>query len=190
MHDSIKKQTVSNVLKEGIAGRKVMDAVFTSFTLEVNFFELEVIPELLSDTYQFSLTESMKRYELDHIWSKSPINVDVFYDKYAFNFEHPPLLECNYIPVSIHPKAFHPKITVLLLEDSTILVMVGSNNLSYSGWWENIETINLFELTEEDCPVNLKTQVLGALEYLEGKHSSATNLSAVVKIKEHLKSIK
>lgn len=190
MHDSIKKQTVSNVLKEGIAGRKVMDAVFTSFTLEVNFFELEVIPELLSDTYQFSLTESMKRYELDHIWSKSPINVDVFYDKYAFNFEHPPLLECNYIPVSIPPKAFHPKITVLLLEDSTILVMVGSNNLSYSGWWENIETINLFELTEEDCPVNLKTQVLGALEYLEGKHSSATNLSAVVKIKEHLKSIK
>ena len=190
MHDSIKKQTVSNVLKEGIAGRKVTDAVFTSFTLEVDFFELEVIPELLSDTYQFSLTENMKRYELDHIWSKSPINVDVFYDKYAFNFVHAPLLECNYIPVSIPSKAFHPKITVLLLEDSTVLVLVGSNNLSYSGWWENIETINLFELTEKYCPANLKTQVLGALEYLEGKHQSATNLSAVVKIKEHLKSIK
>ena len=42
---------------------------------------------------------------------------------------------------------FHPKQSYILLEDSSLIVIGGSNNITQSAWWSNIECVNVFHFT-------------------------------------------
>ena len=144
---------ISDKLTELLKNRKVKAAVFTTYTFEIDFFELEVIPLLLNNDTAYSTDERVKRMqvrlELQKAKTQTPLPLEaleVFYDGKLFrNQAHEsPRMEYLCHGVDLGNSAFHAKVAFILVydedhEDDCLLVGAGSNNLSYGGWWENIE---------------------------------------------------
>ena len=141
---------ISDKLTELLKDRKVKAAVFTTYTFEIDFFELEVIPLLLNNDTAYSTDERVKRVqvrvELQKAKTQSPLPLEVFYDGKLFrNQAHDsPRMEYLCHGVDLGNSAFHAKVAFILVYDEEwgsdcLLVGAGSNNLSYAGWWENIE---------------------------------------------------
>lgn len=145
---------ISGKLTELLKNRKVKAAVFTTYTLEFDFFELEVIPLLLNNDTVYSTDGRVKRVqihlELQKVKTQTSIPLEVFYDEKLFRNsvlvnaeQQSPRMEylCHGI---LGNSAFHAKVAFILVydedwESDCLLVGAGSNNLSYAGWWENIE---------------------------------------------------
>lgn len=141
---------ISEKLTELLKNRKVKAAVFTTYTFEIDFFELEVIPLLLNNDTAYSTDERVKkmqiRLELQKAKTQSQLPLEVFYDGKLFrNQAHEsPRMEYLCHGVDLGNSAFHAKVAFILVydeyyESDCLLVGAGSNNLSYAGWWENIE---------------------------------------------------
>lgn len=177
------KAVFTELLKEKIAGRKVTDALFTTYSFEIDFFELDVVSALMD--HAFSPSELIRRSQLELAMRESDINVDVYYDQSVFPATISPSLECGYIPVNLAPLAFHPKLSILRVEsqdsekEASILVFSGSNNLTRAGWWDNIECSYCIELSAKDCPANHKTalaEILNTLQDYAKHHKVAKTL--------------
>ena len=69
---------------ELVAGRKVLAAVFTTYTFEPNFFELEVIPLLLKQDMPYSTDDRVKRFMVRENLRETNVPIDVFYDLPVF----------------------------------------------------------------------------------------------------------
>ena len=141
---------ISDRLTELLKNRKVKAVVFTTYTFEIDFFELEVIPLLLNNDTAYSTDERVKRVqvrvELQKAKTQTPLPLEVFYDGKLFrNQAHEsPRMEYLCHGVDLGNSAFHAKVAFILVydekwESDCLLVGAGSNNLSYAGWWENIE---------------------------------------------------
>jgi hypothetical protein len=74
----IEQQVLSDALGEALAGRPVRAAVFTTFTFDPGFFELEILPNLFDRT--FSPSETMRRVQLEDCL-RSVDEIAVFYDR-------------------------------------------------------------------------------------------------------------
>lgn len=140
------KAVITERLLELIAGREVKAAVFTTYTFEPDFFELDVIPLLLNQNMAYSTDDRVKRFLVRENLRESDLPIDVFYDlpMFRLNGEHSPEMEylCN--GVNLGNRAFHGKVNMILLKDNetgeeSLLLGAGSNNLSRAGWWDNIE---------------------------------------------------
>lgn len=155
------KAVVTDNYIKALEGKKVLDAIFTTYTLDINFFEAEVLWILTgNDMNKFSPNNDVRRRELAHYFQKNKLPISVFFDRKVNNWDSDeleqaisPLIEYLLVPVHSGNNAFHPKVTLLLVEDNTtkernILYVSGSNNLTYSGWWENIECVNIELLTD------------------------------------------
>ena len=152
---------VSDELTGLLENRKVKAAVFTTYTFEIDFFELEVIPLLLNNDTEYSTNERAKRVrvraELQKAKTRTPLSLEVFYDGKLFrNQAHEsPRMEYLCHGVDLGNSAFHAKVAFLLVHDEywksdCLLVGAGSNNLSYAGWWENIECQHWAEVWPKD----------------------------------------
>lgn len=143
---------ISDELTELLKDRKVKAAVFTTYTFEINFFESQVIPLLLNNNTAYSNDEWVKRgqvrVQLQKAKTQTPLPLEVFYDGKLFrNQPHThksPRMEYLCHGVDLGNSAFHAKVAFILVYDEEwksdcLLVGAGSNNLSYAGWWENIE---------------------------------------------------
>lgn len=144
---------VSDKLTELLKNRKVKAAVFTTYTFEIDFFELEVIPLLMSKDTAYSSDERVKRVqvrvELQKAKTQTPLSLEVFYDGKLFRQQGNESPRMEYLCHGVHSvdlgnSAFHAKVAFILVYDEywksdCLLVGAGSNNLSYAGWWENIE---------------------------------------------------
>lgn len=183
------KYIFTEALKTKIVDRKVTHALFTTYSFETDFFELEVIPGLLN--YSFSPSEIIRRPQIELAMRESKLKADVYYDQIVFNANTSPSLNCGYIPVNIAPFAFHPKLIILQLLDETkennkksLLVIAGSNNLTKAGWWDNIECSHGIKLSNEYCPSNVKQSVSEALSYFvelgSSTHTVARNLQSTL----------
>ena len=135
-------------LKDLIKQRRVVAALFYTFNFDPKFFENYILTLFLPDV-NFSDIEIQNTI----FWRKYAAElppVTVYCDFHAKSTDAPSL---GYTVKSIDIKTkngikpcFHPKNSFLLLEDMTLLVVTGSNNLSVSGWCMNIEGISIFEM--------------------------------------------
>mgnify|MGYP001045115684 FL=1 len=139
-------------LKERMAGKKVKAALFYSFNFDARFFENYILTQFLPDV-SFSNNEIQNAI----LWKKYQNElppITVFCDFHAKGTTGPGLAY-NVIPIDMpindsgRKPCFHPKQSYVLLEDSSLIVIGGSNNITQSGWCYNIEGVNVFHFNPE-----------------------------------------
>lgn len=147
--------SLSDRLADAIGSARVTHALFTTFTLDPGFFELEVLP-ILFPNVSFSHVEKVRRVLLEDALRSGP-EVSVFYDRAGLAQEGTPaLLGWNRVDVRWRTGIFHPKMILLLVErgdpdlaegvSRSLIVGIGSANLTRNGWWENVEVAHFEEL--------------------------------------------
>jgi hypothetical protein len=193
-------RTISDVVSEALEELSVTHALFTTYNLDVIFFEIEIIPLLFSKRHSFSNDSRIKELQVREALEESKIIIDLFYDKTMLENNSDgrsfPMMEYGFIGID-HPKgAFHPKIIMVLGKTPTgelkLVIFSGSNNTTKAGWWDNIETINYITLSSATPPSDtLKNEFLEALEYLERHlHNRGHQDYATSEIKKYLKDLK
>lgn len=130
-------------LKELIGDRRVTAALFYTFNFDAEFFENYVLPIFLPE-----VSFGDNKIQNSILWRKYQQElppVCVYCDFHAKKPEAPAL---NYavrlidLPRSDNYKpCFHPKLTYVLLDDNSLITLVGSNNLTTAGWCSNLEGI-------------------------------------------------
>ncbi len=159
--DIIPTEILSDELKNAIKGRKVKDAVFTTFSFDPGFFELHILPLLFDQ--DFSHADKVRLIQLEDAML-AVNNIAVYYDKSAISQDaEPACLDYKRIDIRRKTGCFHPKIILLLLENplgdgeeeeyenfNSLLFAVSSANLTRSGWWENLECAHIEEINEKE----------------------------------------
>jgi len=178
-----KATVVTDSYIKALEGKKVVEAIFTTYTLDIDFFETEILWILTGeDMNKFSPNNDVRRRELAHYFQKNKLPTTIFFDKKVNNWDSDdqeqavsPLIEYLLVPINSGNHAFHPKITLLLLEDNitqekNILYVNGSNNLTYPGWWENVECVNIELLqNNETTSKALFNECRKTIEYLSDR---------------------
>lgn len=203
---------ISDKLTELLKNRKVKAAVFTTYTFEIDFFELEVVPLLLNNDTTYSTDERVKivqvHLELQKAKAQTPMPLEVFYDEKLFRNQalvrteqQSPRMEYLCHGVDLGNSAFHSKVAFILVEDNNyvpktdcLLVGAGSNNLSYAGWWKNIECQHWEEVwgsrwgDHRNSHQAFLRQLHKDIKYLQGKRRSGLDeeSDAIGKISDFL----
>lgn len=186
---------ISNHLSELLDSRDVLAAVFTTYTFEPEFFELEVIPLLLSGDIEFSSDERVKQFQVREALRVADLPLEIFYDLKLARQEASTSPAMQYLchGVSHGNSAFHAKLSLILVDDHNkghkcLLVGAGSNNLSRAGWWDNIEC----QHWEVVSPMGASRSFLNRLQedvaYLQLQQhlQPETATDALLSIKEYL----
>lgn len=163
----MERHVLADQLSAAIGQRKVTHAVFTTYTFEPDFFELEVLPLLFDRS--FSQDAGVKRVHLSFSL-REIAGIELYYDYNAFDSDVSCRLDYTRIPVRNGNNSFHPKVILLLVRnaDSThsLIVMAGSANLTRSGHWENLECFHTEEI-EAGATISYRESLLGFLTHLK-----------------------
>ena len=148
------KRVLSDEISRVIDGCRVVAAVFTTYSFDPAFFELEILPLLFESRIRggFSHVEKVRRVQLEECL-RDTTDIEVFYDRGGLVGDAGPAsLDFRRIDVGRRTGVFHPKLVLVLvenrqLEDSeptrSLIVATLSANLTRSGWWENLEAGHL-----------------------------------------------
>jgi len=135
-------------LKEEIGGQQVLAAVFHSFNFDPEFFENYILPLFLPD-----IPFGEDKIQNTILWKKFQSELPPLNIYCDFHAKSQKGINLNYTVRSIDlPKSngrkpcYHPKHSFILLKDWTLLTFSGSNNLTESGWCNNLEGVNFFRL--------------------------------------------
>lgn len=184
---------VSQNLLDRICDRRVIAAVFTTFTFEPEFFELEVIPLLLKQQLAYSIDERVKQLMVREHLRESALPIDVYYDlpMYRESGSASPEMEYGCHGV-LHPiGAFHGKVCMILVEEpgggESLLLGAGSNNLTRAGWWDNVECLHWEELAPRCYGIKLRNILLEDIALLEThRYPSPEGGDATALIRQYL----
>ncbi len=115
---------VSERLLEMIKGRLVKAALFTTYTFEPEFFELDVIPLLLKQDTAYSADERVKQFMVRENLREAGLPIDVFYDLPMFreSGNNSPQMEYLCHGVNLGNCAFHGKVIMILLKAVEVLL--------------------------------------------------------------------
>lgn len=187
--------SVTNELSNLLAGRKVIAGVFTTYNFEPDFFELDVIPELLSKGIPYSTDERVKIFQVREALRESDLKLDVFYDLQVLinSAERSPEMEYLCHGVNSGNNAFHAKNIYLLVDSDeenkkqSLLVAAGSNNITRAGWWSNIEVQHWEEVRSSEVHKSFLNCLREDIAWLqEHRSSSFDNKSALDLIERFL----
>lgn len=165
----MEEHVIIEKLNESINSRKVIAAVFYTFNFDARMFENYVLPSFLPKV-NFTDIEIQNTILWRRYANELP-PITVYCDFHAKGNEAPTL---NYVVRTIDIKSvngkkacFHPKNSFILLDDWSLLVMTGSNNLSVGGWCTNTEGVSVFELKSgENFPYKLKSEIRDFLKVI------------------------
>lgn len=168
----MQSMTISEGLRAAIGERKVELAFFSTYCLEVDFFELYVMPLLLGDRNgTWSTDETIRAYQLQYQMGLHGGRYAVAYDVDVFAAQASGKLEVDYLPVRVPDGCQHAKLIVLAVSDGdgkrAILLAAGSFNLTQAGWWSNMEAGHWVELGDGKAPGNIVRPLDRALQYFE-----------------------
>ena len=149
----ILKEKIINAIS-AINGKSVKAIVFYTFNFEPQFFENYILPIFFEKQYGF--TNNIIANQV--IWrklikdGKMPL-ITVYCDDYVKSKTDAPTLDYEVRCMRLPSKSgkisnFHPKKILLLLEDETILSVIGSGNISEAGWCRNIECFSVEEIKD------------------------------------------
>jgi len=167
----MKNLTISEAFSRVIGDREVRHALFTTYSFEPDFFELEVLPLLLGNP-ALSSNESIRYYQLQSLMSRHTGRLAVVYDLSVFDPQLAPRLEVDYLPMRVGGACQHAKLMALVVPDRNtqqlnIVLGSGSFNLTKAGWWENLEVGHWVELHEGFAPSNILNPLLEALRFFQ-----------------------
>ena len=144
------KRVLSDEISKAIAGRRVTAAVFTTYTLDPEFFELEILPILFEGRFRggFSHVEKVRLVQLEECLREMS-DVAVYYDRSGLvDNARSARLDFRRVDVG-RTGIFHTKLILVLVENpatkasesqESLIVATLSANLTRAGWWENVET--------------------------------------------------
>ena len=173
-------------LNEAVGTRSVEHAVFTTFSFDPGFFERHILPCLFPNR-SFSSSENVRLIQLeDELRTNS--NVEVYFDAQALASDAiTPKLAYRRIPISWKRGVFHPKLILLLVREAeakfrSLIVCCQSANLTRSGWWENVECVQIEELfdfrTDEGKQgYAFRKDLLSILNRVRNAHSNQEDFS-------------
>lgn len=171
---TMQTEVISNHLTELLDKKEVFAAVFTTYTFEPEFFELEVIPFLLSGEIEFSSDERVKQFQVREALREADLPLEVFYDLNLSRQEANTSPAMQYLchGVSHGNSAFHAKLNLILTYDQDeghecLLVGAGSNNLSRAGWWCNIECQHWEVVSPRGMPRRFLNRLQEDVAYLQ-----------------------
>ena len=163
----IPMKVLTEQVAEAIDGRRVRSAVFTTFTFDPGFFELNILPVLFDQP--FSQPDKVRRLQLEDAL-RSIDHLAVYYDRRALAQDgEPAQLDYRRLDVSRRTGYFHPKVILLLVDEhhetgreatddgsdaeparQALVVSTLSANLTRAGWWENVECAHIEEIKDRD----------------------------------------
>lgn len=172
----MKAMTISEAFRTAIGEREVMQAFFSTYSFEPDFFELEVLPLLLENP-ALSSNETIRYYQLQSLMRKHTGRLAVVYDLDVFDPQLAPRLEVDYLPMRVEGACQHAKLMVLVVrerksEKLSIVLEAGSFNLTKAGWWENLEVGHWVELSEGFAPSNIYKPLLDVLHFYQAQTPS------------------
>jgi len=163
-------ETLSDALGGHLGDRRVTHALFTTYALDLEFFETVVMAQLMPDRGQsLSMNSALRRLQMEHLLREQSIPTDVYFDA-GVAVPGAPWLPYHLFPMT-GSEEFHGKVVLLRLEDERKdirwLLGAGSANLSKAGWLQNIETWHFappFSLTA--VPAGLEPGLQALLAFL------------------------
>jgi hypothetical protein len=186
---------ISDELSSYLTNSVVKAALFTTYTFDPEFFELEVIPLLLPGNRAFSSDSRVKQFQVREALRESQISLDVFYDLPMYRREGScsPSMEYQFHGVHRGNNAFHAKLALILVHDNDygqdcLMVAAGSNNLSRSGWWSNIECLHWEMVWPKTSSRRFLDQLIADVNWLrdERRLDSTRQVSALDQIATYL----
>ncbi|WP_038888412.1 hypothetical protein [Vibrio campbellii] len=195
--------TISDLVADYLEGSLVRAAFFSTYSFEPDFFELEIMPLLMSQksdqnrgTYQpaLSTNDAIRWQQLERLMTQRHIDISVVYDPTVYRCERSPRLEVAYNGYSPRKGCQHAKLIAMVLEspdeeslNGGVLFGAGSFNLTRAGWWDNIECGHFVLLTSDWAPKNVCSEIIGALTfYQQVTTNSDTALQKVIEAIESL----
>ena len=198
---TIPMQVLSRQLGDAIAGRRVRAGVFTTYTFDPAFFELQVLPLLFPDS-SFSQPVKVRRAQLDDAL-RTVEHLAVYYDRQALAQDgEPAQLDYRKIDVGRRTGCFHPKVVLLLVDDhhdedepvepirQSLIVGLLSANLTRAGWWENLECAHLDEIKDgeaDDEPCAFRHDLLALILLIRKSAHEDDDQRALDRIHEFLR---
>lgn len=169
----MKAMTISEAFRAVIGEREVMQAFFSTYSFEPDFFELEVLPLLLGNP-ALSSNETIRYYQLQSLMRNHIGRLAVVYDLDVFDPQLAPRLEVDYLPMRVGGACQHAKLMVLVVrerksEQLSIILGAGSFNLTKAGWWENLEVGHWVELSQGSAPGNIHKPLLDSLHFYQSQ---------------------
>ena len=194
---TIPMAVLSRRLGDAIDGRRLRVGVFTTYSFDPAFFELQVLPLLFPD-YSFSQPDRVRRAQLDDaLRTVEPLAV--YYDRQALAQDSEPAqLGYRRIDIGRRTGCFHPKVLLLLVDDHheatepvrhALIVGLLSANLTRAGWWENLECAHLDEIKDRevnDQPCAFRTDLLALIQLIKRSAREDDDQSALDRIHEFI----
>lgn len=146
---SAPKRVLSDEISKAIDGRRVVAAVFTTYTFDPAFFELEILPILFEGRFRggFSHVEKIRLVQLEECL-REITDVSVYYDRSGL-VDNAGSARLDFRRVDVgRTGIFHSKLILVLVENpateanepkKSLVVATLSANLTRAGWWENVE---------------------------------------------------
>ena len=198
---TIPMEVLSRQLGDAIAGRRVRAGVFTAFTFDPAFFELQLLPLLFPES-SFSQPDKVRRAQLDDAL-RTVEHLAVYYDRQALAQDSEPAqLDYRRIDVGRRTGCFHPKVVLLLVDDhyeggepvepvrQALIVGLASANLTRAGWWENLECAHLDEIKDwevDDEPCAFRHDLLALILLIRKSAHEDDDQRALDRIHEFLR---
>lgn len=191
----------SDAVQERIGKRRVRSAVFTTYSFDPGFFELNVLPLLFDQSFN-NTHDKLRRIQLEDALREVD-EVAVYYDRQALAQDaEPPQLDFRRIDVRRATGCFHPKVILLLVDEDqekkpdvpkqSLIVIIASANLTRGGWWENVECAHIEEIADQDvddtrCP--FRRDLLALIQRIRDSAYSQEDIlhRALDKIREFLR---
>jgi len=129
---------------------RVKKAYFTTFNISPEFVERYILPPLLEE----NIPKNALGYEALNQKLENKPDIKFFHDANMTKFDEGKKTNVAFYPIVMTTGVFHPKV-IYLEGDKAIYLIVGSGNLTLSGWGRNREA---FRILKVDKSSNLDKQ--------------------------------
>jgi len=177
--------------------RRVVAGVFTTFSFDPAFFELNILPLLFDQS--FHQADKVRLLQLEDALRELE-DLSVYYDRSALSQDAvPPQLDYRRNDVHRRDKGvFHPKVILLLVENEvegedetceSLIVGILSANITRAGWWENVECAHFEEIDDKEiddtrCP--FRTDLLSLVKGIRATGAAEDDHSALDRVHRFL----
>ena len=195
----IPMRVLTEQVADAIKGRRVRSGVFTTFSFDPGFFELNILPVLFDQP--FSQPDKVRRLQLEDAL-RTIDHLAVYYDRRALAQDgEPAQLDYRRLDVSRDTGYFHPKVILLLVDEhdeagdapadngrnaeparKALIIGILSANLTRAGWWENVECAHIEEIKDStvgDERYSFRPDLLPLLQRVRQSASDGDDQSAL-----------
>lgn len=196
--DRSPSKTITEAIIDAIDGRRVIAAIFTTFEFDPAFFEQEIVSTLVD--LSLSHSPRVRLAQLEESLRAMPSRIAVFYDRRGLisGETGSRRLDIDCQCIGGDGGLFHPKLALLLVQHPpgidgvsatpSLVVMVGSCNLTRPGWWRNLEVAHIEEL-QAGAPSELGPPLLRLLQLINRRRIGSSTCESLEAIRSFLRQV-